>query len=520
MGIICCFASNSGDTEPGTQRKRSAKKSLTDDKIFKSKQEMHALWAADQASFKRSSFKSTWDSSLSNENIFKIYKIQEIIGEGFVGTVRRATLIKDPEKIFAVKSISKKKSKKSPDAESHIKHEMEIIKETDCPYIVQFFECYEDSDCYYLVLEYCEGGDLVKLVEKTRGLDESLSKKFFWQAATAVNYLHYFGIVHRDIKLDNFLLTDDSRTDSDLRLIDFGFATHFRDQTLSSSIGTASYVAPEVLKRSYSKECDVWSLGVMLWMMIFAEPPFKGFNNSQIFDQILNKEVNFESKLGERISSGLKTLLLQLLQKDPAKRVSLSQALQSPWFNSALLEYNFQWKPFLTGELVESLREVPSYTVFQKEVIKIFVKINLDHPEFAKRGRVFCIIDYLNNGVITKHELRQVFKDFEIPVSQDECDHIIARMFLRAEEVITYSEFIAATISKRFFEEDKFLRPVFDRIDVDGGGVITFDNIRDCFQRFGYALDKQTIDGFIQEFDSSKDGTITYEEFKNIMQRS
>ena len=520
MGIICCFSSNSGDTEPGTKTKNTTKKSLTEHKLFKSKQEMHALWAADQSNFKGSSFKSTWDSSFSNENINKIYKIQEIIGEGFVGTVRRATLLKDPEQVFAVKSISKKKSRKSLEAESHIKQEIAIVKETDCPYIIQYFECYEDSDSYYLVLEYCEGGDLVKLIEQTRGLDETLAKKFFWQAATAVNYLHYFGIVHRDIKLDNFLLTVDSRTESDLRLIDFGFATNFRNVTLSSSIGTPCYVAPEVLKSRYSKECDVWSLGVMLWMMIFAEPPFKGINNTQIFDQILNKEVNFISKLGERVSGDLKTLLLQLLQKDPAKRVSLSQALQSPWFNSAFLEYNFQWKPFLTGELVESLRVVPSYSLFQKEVIKILVKINIDHAEFAKRGRVFCLIDYLNNGVITKHELRQVFKDFEIPISQEECDQIIARMFLRAEEVITYSEFIAATISKRFFEEDKFLRPVFDRIDVDGGGVITFDNIRDCFQRFGYALDKQTIDGFIQEFDSSKDGTITYEEFKSVMEKS
>ena len=135
----------------------------------------------------------------------------------------------------------------------------------------------------------CEGGDLVSLVEKKNGLSENLCKKFFWQAAIAVNYLHYFGIAHRDIKLDNFLLTSADPEQSDLKLIDFGFACHYRTKKLSSTVGTPYYVAPEVLGKKYSKECDVWSLGVLLYMMVFAEPPFKGKNNHQIFEQIRTK---------------------------------------------------------------------------------------------------------------------------------------------------------------------------------------------------------------------------------------
>ena len=462
--------------------------------------------------------KSPWKDIKSKASIHKTYEIGELIGEGYSGTVRRATS-RSTQEAFALKTIIKEQVKFA--AIKNVFSEIEIFKELDSPFIATFHECYEEQKVMHIVMELCEGGDLSRLVRQGKKVELGLARKLFWQAAMAVMYLHNVGVVHRDIKLENFLLTKADPEQADLKVVDFGFATYYKNQSLTQRPGTALFVAPEVLLGCHSKECDVWSLGVMLFYLLAGKPPFKGRDDDDTFDQILNKEVNFEP-LRHAVSSPKEvvSLLSGMLAKDPAKRLTMSQVLANNWCTPVIVEYNARWRPFISEEVLQSIRDLPARTSFQREMLKLLVKMNMKNEHLQTASRIFVVIDFLNNGLITKHELRQVFKDFEIPVSQEECDRIIERMFLRAEEVITYSEFIAATINKRFFEEDKFLRPVFDRIDVDGGGVITFDNIRDCFQRFGYALDKQTIDGFIQEFDSSKDGTITFEEFKAIMERS
>lgn len=148
---------------------------------------------------------SPWKSSFAYEDINRVYDIGRKLGSGFVGHVYKATLKSNPTQLYAVKSVEKKQLTKS--SYDYFLTEVDILKATDCYYVIQFFEIYEDPKFFHIVMEMCEGGDLVSLVEKRNGLSESLCKKFFWQAAIAVNYLHYFGIAHRDIKLDNFLLT-------------------------------------------------------------------------------------------------------------------------------------------------------------------------------------------------------------------------------------------------------------------------------------------------------------------------
>lgn len=456
-----------------------------------------------------------WSATSSKEDIEKVYLIGEKLGEGFAGLVRVGYLLRDKTKRYAIKSV--KLSKLTKQQLEYYKREVDILKDIDSVNIVHFFECYEGPDDIHIVTELCEGGDLVSLVEKKAGLPEESCKKFFWQAATAVNYLHHFGITHRDIKLDNFLLTSKRAEVSDLKLIDFGFATKFENKKLKSTVGTPYYVAPEVLDQYYSKECDIWSLGVVLYMMFFAETPFKGKNNQQIFNEIKSKPVTFKTKSKKEANADLQQLILGLLEKDAASRLSISKALQSPWFNSTIAEYSFTWKPYLTQQLLLSLKQPHKRSVFQREVIRLVVKLNQSHEQIVIRTHVFMLLDFLNNGVLNRAELREAFTQLDIPLTDAECDQVFENVFLRSSKVITCAEFVAATLDKSFFNEEKFLREVYQRIDVDNCGFLKKSEIKICFERFGYLLSEDVLDTFMKDFNPASKDLIDFEEFKNAM---
>ncbi len=506
MGIICCR------TLPSSSISEVSKAETSIIQNIKSKQTIINEWEKNANAGESFELSNPWRSASANEDITKVYVIEKKLGQGYVGVVKKATLRSDPSKVFAIKSLHKKRLTKSN--WNYVKREMDIFRETDCTYIVQFFECYQDDHYLHFVMEMCEGGDLVTLVERRNGLSEELAKRFFWQAATAVNYLHFFGIAHRDIKLDNFLLTNNYVEDSDLKLIDFGFAVPFRGHKLNSTVGTPFYVAPEVLAKNYSKECDVWSLGVLLYMMVMAEPPFKGKTNQEIFDQIQGKVLRFDGPRWAKLSPDLPKLLSGLLTRDPKKRLTIREALQSPWMQSTFVDYQKRWLPYLTPDILNSMRRITRMSPFQAEVMKLIVKIFHDYDDMIIRAKVFCLIDFFSNGVIEKQELQQIFIEHGMKVTEEETEAIIQRTFVRVEGVITYTEFLAATLDKKYFTKDEYIKPAFERIDIDQSGTITLDNIQGCFERFGYMLDYNTLHSFMNEFDSAKDGYISYSEFK------
>src|SRR3990167_9183353 len=327
MGAVC--GSNSQKSVSNKSTSDPTTMSYNDSRLLESKRSFQQKFS-DQ--FKNSSIvvlDTPWRSSTSREDIEQLYKFTDVVGEGFSGKVSKATLRSHPKKHYAIKSI--RKSVNSDKQARYFKTELDILKRLDHPNIVQFYECYQDQKHFHLVLELCEGNDLVRLVESRRGLPESMLKKFFFQAVYAINYLHHVGIVHRDIKLDNFLLTTKDEDTADLKLIDFGFARSYRDYQLTSQVGTPWYVSPEVIKKAvpYSEKCDNWSLGVLLYMMMFAEPPFKGRSNGEVFLNIKEEHIDFSQAKFQPFAPGLIAILSGLLTKEPSQRLSLSQVLQS-----------------------------------------------------------------------------------------------------------------------------------------------------------------------------------------------
>ena len=439
------------------------------------------------------------------------------IGEGAVGEVKVASPVGIPHLRFAVKII--KKTRENDKNFKYFKTEVDTLKELDHPHIVRFFECYHDTQNHYTVMELCQGPVLVRLVEKTKGLPENLVRKFAYQALCAVNYLHHVGVAHRDIKLDNFMLTSKDLDKADLKLIDFGLSSSFRDNRLKSHVGTPWYLAPEVLRKSegYTEACDAWSLGVMFYIMVTGEQPFKGRNNNEIYTRILEDPVSFEHKKLAASSPDCLQLILALLQKDPKVRVSPTQALQSAWFNPIVEGLHRHWGPASAKFVIARLKSARPLGPFRKEVTRLVSKMFHDAKEVRELAVLFGCCDYINNGVITPIEFQQLCKEAGEELSLDETNGILEKIYSANEKVISFSGFVAACLDPAFFADPSRLKVVFDRIDVNNSQYIKEDNLKDSFKRFGYRLTQPTIKSFMAEFHAADGQGIDFPTFVKEM---
>lgn len=210
------------------------------------------------------------------------------------------------------------------------------------PHIVQFREVFLTRDHLAIAMEYADGGDMFQHVTKRRGLSEDESRWFFQQLILGLDYCHKMGVVNRDIKLENTLLDGSSRPL--LKICDFGYSKHERDSLPKSKVGTPGYTAPEIIsnKQHYDgKQADVWSAGVMLYVMLFCEYPFErppDRNDDQRFQKILQRilRVDYSFPQSVPVSDGCKDLISKILVGDPDRRITVQQILQHPWYKQGL----------------------------------------------------------------------------------------------------------------------------------------------------------------------------------------
>jgi calcium-dependent protein kinase len=229
----------------------------------------------------------------------------------------------------AIKAIQKLKVK---DYESFIT-EMNILKGLDHPNIYKLYETWETDRIWFLSTEYCKGGELFYYIVKqeNKHLTEGEAALIMRQSFSALKYLHENSICHRDIKPENFLLYKDKDPDN-IKVIDFGLAKKLSEnEIMSNPNGTAYYIAPEVLKGDYTVKCDIWSMGVVLYIMMCGRPPFKGKTNPEIINSVLKGEYNFDYPSFETASEDVKDFISKWLETDVDSRMSAAEAYDHPW---------------------------------------------------------------------------------------------------------------------------------------------------------------------------------------------
>ncbi|CAN1343657.1 CDPK-related kinase 5 [Linum perenne] len=266
------------------------------------------------------------------------YELGDEVGRGHFGYTCAAKFKKGELKgqQVAVKVIPKAKMTTAIAIED-VRREVKILRAlTGHNNLVQFYDAYEDTDNVYIVMELCEGGELLdKILARGGKYSEDDAKIVMIQILNVVAYCHLQGVVHRDLKPENFLFSTKDE-DSQLKAIDFGLSDFVKpDERLNDIVGSAYYVAPEVLHRSYSTEADVWSIGVIAYILLCGSRPFWARTESGIFRAVLKADPSFDEAPWPSLSPEARDFVKRLLNKDPRKRLTAAQALSHPWIKDS-----------------------------------------------------------------------------------------------------------------------------------------------------------------------------------------
>jgi len=265
------------------------------------------------------------------------YTMKDVLGTGAFSQVRLAESKEQPGRLFAIKVIDKKALKGKEDS---LENEIRVLRRLHHPNIVELLEVHEEKTRVYLVMELVTGGELFDRIVEKGSYTEKDAADLIKQVLSAVAYMHSEGVVHRDLKPEN-LLYHSSDEDSKIMISDFGLSKMEDSGIMATACGTPGYVAPEVLaQKPYGKAVDVWSIGVISYILLCGYPPFYDENDANLFAQILKGEFEFDSPYWDDISSEAKEFIRQLMCVDVDRRLSCESALQHAWITGAKSEKN------------------------------------------------------------------------------------------------------------------------------------------------------------------------------------
>jgi len=261
------------------------------------------------------------------------FTLGEELGRGGFSIVKRG-IEKETGDAYAIKIISKNQSEEELNL---LRREIDIMKKLKHDNIVSLHSVFEDNDTMFLVMELATGGELFDQIINKGVYSEQDAAFIIQQILEAISYMHGNGICHRDLKPENLLVTG---SDNDIiKISDFGLSKDFGKENLKTSCGTPDYVAPEVLRgAAYDNTVDVWSVGVITYILLCGFPPFYGNTDQQIFGKILRCEYDFPSPDWDSISDEGKEFIRALLVLNPNDRPSASQCLEAPWISNKNLQ--------------------------------------------------------------------------------------------------------------------------------------------------------------------------------------
>jgi len=267
-----------------------------------------------------------------NKGFHELYILQNKLGEGAFSIVHLATKADKKQAKVAVKIVDR--SQLPAEDEASLLQEVDILKSIEHPNIIRIFDFFPEKEKFYVVLEYAEGGELFdRIVEKTY-YDEKEARSLSTILLKAIKFCHDRCIVHRDLKPENLLLASKTE-DITVKIADFGFAVKSKtDKSLTTQCGTPGYVAPEILlSKPYGKSVDMWSIGVIIFILLGGYPPFSDNNQGKLYKKIKAGQFEFHPDYWGTISKEAKDLITKLLTVDPEKRFTADQALNHPWID-------------------------------------------------------------------------------------------------------------------------------------------------------------------------------------------
>jgi calcium-dependent protein kinase len=488
------------------------------------------------------------------DDVAALYEPGHELGRGQFGVARLARCRSTGGEV-AIKSISKRHLEqcsggKPPGGGSgvDVRREVEVLRHlSPHPRIVRLIDALEDECSVHLVLELCRGGELVDAVEAAGRFTEKDAAAAMRALLEAVAFCHEMGVCHRDLKLDNLLIADDgggggggggrdslssphypgscstttassslSQRVSRIKANDFGLSTFVRDgERLRGLCGTAFYVAPEILaekdKRGYcGKRADIWSCGVILYIMLSGQPPFYADRDEDVFRQILAAAAEQDSSsssssggpfFGGRVWDSVSTAAIEavckMMRKDPAERPTAAEMLQDPWVREGGLASGD--RP-LQPEVLRRMRAFATHNRLKREAM-LLVAESLPAEEIVGLRALFDDYDADGDGMITPAELRagllrkqgamsaaaaagggdnasSAAADAAALLPLEALERIVALADVDNDHRMSVDEFIASTLSVQRAGLRRRLEAAFERFDADGDGYATRGEVR------------------------------------------
>ena len=445
------------------------------------------------------------------------YTVLKTLGTGSYGKVllveHKITGMKRAMKVIK-KSLSFEVSN-----EEEVLNELNILKKIDHQNVVKIYEYYIDELNYYFVTEYCPGGDLFQATQDIK-LSESQVAWIMYQILLAVNHIHKLNIMHRDLKPENILVTKKEENGLfRVKICDFGTSHLFNEGDKEKElIGTSYYIAPEVLNKKYDFKCDLWSCGVIMYVLLTKKIPFLGNTKKEVRKSI--KKGKYVDEPLEKYSDFVKDLIADLLEKDYEKRLNAETALTYNIFDYYKCKEKLSMIDFrIINNYIENIKKYKQSNIIQEIAITYLIH-NADLDEVMDAYKLFNQFDVDRNGKISLSDFYTgLCKASGNKLNKEEITEVFYNIDSDRSNYIEQEEFVKAAIDKKIFLSDKMLKFAFNFFDKDKNGSISVEEIAHLFK------DNNTDDKvlsselrkIIEKLDEDKDGIIGFKEFSSFM---
>mmetsp|Transcript_4010 Transcript_4010/g.5291 ORF Transcript_4010/g.5291 Transcript_4010/m.5291 type:complete len:520 (+) Transcript_4010:88-1647(+) len=430
----------------------------------------------------------------------------KVLGEGHYGTVRRCQ-DRETGVWYALKTIKKAKVKRA----DYLRREIDLLLTVNHPNIINLVDVFEDKFNLQIVCELCTGGELFDaIIEKSKSAEGHYSEHdastLIRKVLSAIDHCHAeHDIVHRDLKPENFLFKGPGKGEGEPVIIDFGLSkmTDQPNDHMATRVGTPYYIAPEVLNRDYTKACDLWSIGVICYILLCGYPPFYGDNDAAIFKMIMSGTFDYPAQEWGNISQEAKDFIKKLLNLDASERPTAAEAMQDKWFQVAHAE------PVpIVASVGSRLESFVGMSKLKKHALQVIAE-HLTEKEISDVKKMFKDLDVNKKGTLTVVELKSALVEF--PHIQSQIEELVDGIDLDHNHTVDYNEFLAATLSRNTFIREENIHIAFDHFDEDKTGSITLANLIHIFGSEQHALE------VIGENDYDGDRAINFEEFRSMM---
>ena len=459
------------------------------------------------------------------------YDIIKIIGEGGFGKVYYAKN-KFSNTEVSIKTINKSKNENLLFDNLSIKNEIDVLKSLSHPNIMKIYEFYSNEESYFLVNEYIKYGELSKRIKQT--FSELQISVIIFQILKGLSYIHSHNIIHRDIKLENIMINDIENILINgkieqfywIKIIDFGIAKFTSSNKKEKGMtGTLYYMAPEVIKQNYNYKCDIWSVGIILYILLTGKYPFDSLVKSRIKTKIEDGEFDEENIKYKNSSKELKDLLKHLLNVNPTFRYNAKDALKHDFFKKN--DGEFLFKRNLNNKTISNyLHTFLNYSLKTKfyQITFAFLCHNMKPSEKMKELiKIFHLLDINHNGLLNKDNLYKGIKKY-LPnekIDKKLIDKAFSQVDNDNDNFIGYEDILKSCLEKNDLIKENVIKFIFNMLDKDNKGEITFKYYSETIENrtankspFADEIKKNICEKYnIDE----ENGILNYDLFRRIM---